>query len=153
MSHNTYTQFSSELGIPGLLFFITALYLSIKHTLQDYRNTLERDPLLERSSLYVFVCFVGLTIGIFFLSVGYTMLLAVMFGLASSLHETIKSESAGIGAAAGGMQSELMEGPISQSASRSAEPPRARKNRLNGRRVRFGRFAGGERSSSRPPLP
>lgn len=152
VSHNTYTQLSSELGIPGFLFFVTALFLSIKHALQDYRNTRERDPASARGSLYVFVCFIGLAVGIFFLSVGYGMLLAVMFGLASSLHETIKSETAGIGAVAGDRQPELMGGPIPQPTGRPAEPPRTWKNRLNGRRVRFGRFVGGERSSSRPPL-
>jgi len=152
VSHNTYTQYSSELGIPGFLFFVTALFLSIKHALQDYRNTRERDPAFARGSLYVFVCFIGLTVGIFFLSVGYTMLLALMFGLGSSLHETIKSETAGLAAAAGQAPRELLDGPILQPASRPAEPLRARKNRLNGRRVRFGRFAGAERSSSRPPL-
>lgn len=152
VSHNTYTQFSSELGIPGFLFFVIALFLSVKHALQDYRNTRGHDPVLARSSLYVFVCFIGLTVGIFFLSVGYTMLLAVMFGLASSLHETIKSETAGLTAAAEEARPELLDGPIPQPAGRPAELPRTRKNRLNGRRVRFGRFAGTERSSSRPPL-
>ena len=80
------------------------------------------------------------------------MLLAVMFGLASSLHETIKSQTAGVTAAAGEIQPELMDRPIPQPAGRAADLPRSRKNRLNGRRVRFGRFVGGERSSSRPPL-
>jgi O-antigen ligase len=152
VSHNTYTQLSSELGIPGFLFFVTALFLSIKHALQDYRNARERDPALARASLYVFVCFIGLTVGIFFLSVGYGMLLAIMFGLASSLHETIKSGTAGLTAAAGETQPELMGAPIPQPASRPAKPLRARKSRLNGRRVRFGRFAGGEPPSSRPRL-
>jgi len=152
VSHNTYTQLSSELGIPGFLFFVTALFLSIKHALQDYRNTRERDPPLARGSLYVFVCFIGLTVGIFFLSVGYGMLLAIMFGLASSLHETIKSETARLSSAAEDTQPELMDGSIAQPTGRQAAPHRSRKNRLNGRRVRFGRFVGAERSSSRPPL-
>ena len=80
------------------------------------------------------------------------MLLAVMFALANSLHETIKSETAGLTAATGDTQPEMMDRLITQPAGHLAEPRRPRKNHLNGRRVRFGRFAGGERSSSRPPL-
>jgi hypothetical protein len=85
----------------------------------------------------MFVCLIGLAVGIFFLSVGYGMFLAVLFGLAGSLHRTAALEAA-----------KIREGiPVEGAAlpDRPAEPkPRAktRSNFLNGRRVRFGRFAG-----------
>jgi O-antigen ligase len=142
VSHNTYTQISSELGIPGFLCFIATLLLSIKYSLSDYRRNRELNPAIARSSLYTFVCLIGLSAGIFFLSVAYGMLLAVLFGLAASLHGTAELEAAKI---AEGIAAERPDPPA------TAEPrDRARNNFLNGRRVRFGRFAGRATAPSRP---
>jgi len=137
VSHNTYTQMSSELGIPGFLCFITTLLLSIKYALSDYRRNRELNPPVSRSSLYMFVCLIGLAAGIFFLSVGYSMLLAVLFGLTASLHKTAEFEAA-----------KISEGSTAEQAAlpdpRATPEPRDRvqNNLLNGRRVRFGRLAG-----------
>jgi O-antigen ligase len=144
VSHNTYTQFSSELGVPGFLCFVATLLLSIKYVLSDYRRNRELNPAVARSGLYMFVCLIGLAAGIFFLSVGYGMLLAVLFGLAASLHMTAELEAVKIkeGSAAG--QAAL---PDPQAA---AEPrDRVKNHLLNGRRVRFGRFAGRGAAPSR----
>jgi O-antigen ligase len=143
VSHNTYTQLSSEIGIPGFLFFVIALFLCIKHALRDYRNTRGRHPPFASGSLYVFVCLIGLAVGIFFLSVGYSMLLAVLFALATSLHESIKLETVQVATAES--HPDLLERPAPESADRPEAPRRrTRENRLNGRRVRLGRFAGRE---------
>jgi O-antigen ligase len=137
VSHNTYTQISSETGIPGFLCFVVTILLSIKYSLADYRRNREINPAVARSGLYMFVCLIGLAVGIFFLSVGYGMFLAVLFGLAGSLHRTAGLEAA-----------KIRKGiPVEHAAlpDRPAQPePRAktRNNFLNGRRVRFGRFAG-----------
>ena len=91
VTHNTYTQFSSELGIPGFLFFVVTLLLGIACALSDYRRNRERNPPVAQGSLYMFVCLIGLMAGIFFLSVGYGMLPAILFGLAASLHMAAES--------------------------------------------------------------
>jgi hypothetical protein len=93
----------------------------------------------------MFVCFIGLAAGIFFLSVGYGMLLAVLFGLAASLHLVAASRTTDAQIVSPS-ELALQESPL------SAARPRVRENRVNGRRVRFGRFAVDERSSFRPRL-
>jgi O-antigen ligase len=144
VSHNTYTQISSETGIPGFLCFVATILLSIKYSLADYRRNRDINPAVARSGLYMFVCLIGLAVGIFFLSVGYGMFLAVLFGLAGSLHRTAALEAA-----------KIQEGiPVEHAAlpDRPAErEPRAktRNNFLSGRRVRFGRFAQGGTVPSR----
>jgi O-antigen ligase len=137
VSHNTYTQMSSETGIPGFLCFMATLLLSIKYVLSDYRHNRGINPAIARSGLYMFVCLIGLAVGIFFLSVGYGMLLAVLFGLAASLHMTAGREAAKI-------QEAITTGHATLPDPRATAGPRAktRNNFLNGRRVRFGRFAG-----------
>jgi O-antigen ligase len=151
VSHNTYTQFSSETGIPGFLCFVGTLLLSIRYALSDYRRNRERNPAIARSSLYMFVCLIGLAAGIFFLSVGYGMLLAVLFGLATSLHMTAETETVKIAARTAAGEAAL--GTPSEPVSNGQRTPQprvgARENLLNGRRVRFGRFMG--RSTASPP--
>ncbi len=146
VSHNTYTQFSSETGIPGFLCFVGTLLLSIKYALSDYRRNRERDPVIAQGSLYMFVCLIGLAAGIFFLSVGYGMLPAVLFGLAASLNMAASSEKSV-------EQTSLTQSEPVLDAPRTLETrPKMQSNLLNGRRVRFGRFAGrgADPSRSRP---
>jgi O-antigen ligase len=83
VTHNTYTQISSETGIPGFILFVIALFLSVKVTLAIYRAA--ANPELAKKARYLFESFVGLSVGIFFLSVGYSHTLAVMFAFAVSL--------------------------------------------------------------------
>jgi O-antigen ligase len=150
-SHNTYTQMSSELGIPGFLCFVATLLLSVTYALSDYRRNRELNPPIAHRSLYMFVCLIGLAAGIFFLSVGYGMLTAVLFGLEASLHTAAGRE-------AGQIEAKIEEGTAAESAVSPAPLPtapaseRAPKNLVNGRRVRFGRLTGrtAASSSSRP---
>ena len=89
VTHNTYTQVSSETGILGFIFFVMATSLSLKYMLKDYRAVLPVDPDLARCARYLFVSWVALAVGIFFLSVAYTHMLAMFFGLAAALHNII----------------------------------------------------------------
>ena len=144
VTHNTYTQFSSELGIPGFLFFVVTLLLGIACALSDYRRNRERNPPVAQGSLYMFVCLIGLMAGIFFLSVGYGMLPAILFGLAASLHMAAESETAKIEIQTTAGQTGL-PAPAELALNAPGAPEsrsRTRENRVNGRRVRFGRFAG-----------
>jgi O-antigen ligase len=144
VSHNTYTQFSSETGFPGLLCFLATLFLSIKYTLSAYRRKRETDVAIARGGLYLFASLIGMSAGIFFLSVGYGMLLAVLFGLASSLHSVAQAAPANVETRDG----ESLAGPPQPPAQEEPEAGiRARDNFRKGRRIRFGRFA---TRSSRP---
>ena len=134
VSHNTYTQISSENGLPGFICFVGALFLAIKYSLTNYRQNRKQRPSISNSSFYLFVCLIGTAVGIFFLSIGYTMLLATLFAFAASLQLMAKLQTAGATALETGTVSSLpMTAP--------AQPSKPRANFLNGRRVRFGRFA------------
>ncbi len=94
VTHNTYTQISSETGLPGLFFLLGTLFLSIKYVYCDYRRTSRENSDLAKSTRYLFVSFIGMSIGIFFLSVGYTYMVGVMFALAVSLHNIVQAATA-----------------------------------------------------------
>src|SRR4051812_26527496 len=86
VSHNTYTQISSETGLPGFFFFSMTVVLAFRSVLADYRRLKDADLEFSRFARYL-VCTCGaLFVGIFFLSVGYTHMLGVIFALATSLH-------------------------------------------------------------------
>jgi O-antigen ligase len=95
VSHNTYTQLSSEIGIPGFLFFTLTMLVCAKYGLGDYRKLLASNPSAAKGSLYMFAAMAALAVGVFFLTLGYSMLLSVMFGLAVSRHGLANSEPTG----------------------------------------------------------
>ncbi|HEY3938713.1 MAG TPA: O-antigen ligase family protein [Bryobacteraceae bacterium] len=95
VSHNTYTQLSSEIGIPGFLFFTLTMLVCAKYGISDYRRLSASGPSITKGSLYMFAAMAALAVGVFFLTLGYSMLLSVMFGLAVSLHGVANSETAG----------------------------------------------------------
>lgn len=95
VSHNTYTQISSETGIPGFVFFMGAFLTSVLYSVSDFRRLRRINVLLSRASLYTFSSLVALGFGIFFLSIGYSFLLTAMFGLAASLRIVRSTDSMG----------------------------------------------------------
>jgi hypothetical protein len=95
VSHNTYTQISSETGIPGFVFFMGAFLTSVQYSLSDFRRLRRTNVLLSRASLYTFSSLVALGFGIFFLSIGYSFLLTAMFGLAASLRIVRSTDAMG----------------------------------------------------------
>lgn len=100
VTHNTYTQISSETGLPGFLLFAITLFFAVKYTFADYRAAARANSGLAKSGKYLLESFAGLSVGIFFLSVGYTHTLAVLFALAVSLHNV--TEQARISASESG---------------------------------------------------
>ena len=85
VSHNTYTQISSETGLPGFFFFAATLFLSFRYAYRTYRETAEADPGLFACARYLIYASGALFAGIFFLSVGYTHILATFFALAAAI--------------------------------------------------------------------
>lgn len=87
VSHNTYTQISSETGLPGFILFIATLFLCVKYAFSDYRLARRVDSDLAKCGFYLFASLSALSVGIFFLSVGYTHTLAILFALVAALHK------------------------------------------------------------------
>ena len=89
VTHNTYTQISSETGLPGFIFFVGALYLALKYTLRDYRAAKQKRLPVAQLPRYLLLSFSGLAVGIFFLSLGYSQMIAIFLALAASLHNVL----------------------------------------------------------------
>jgi O-antigen ligase len=91
VSHNTYTQVSSETGIPGFILFFSVVFLCVKSVILDYRRLAPIDMEFAQYARYLFSCMAAMAVGIFFLSVGYTHITATIFAFALSLHNIVES--------------------------------------------------------------
>ena len=92
VSHNTYTQISSETGIPGFILFVSVVFLCVKSVIGDYRRLAPVDIEFAQYARYLFSCMAAIAVGIFFLSVGYTHITATIFAFALALHNIMESE-------------------------------------------------------------
>jgi O-antigen ligase len=93
-THNSYTQVSSELGIPALLFFVTAVGMALAGSYRVYRRT-RGDPRLEdmgRVALGLHYCLVVYAVTILFEHIAYTIMLPVFGGMAAALVRTVEVE-------------------------------------------------------------
>jgi hypothetical protein len=81
-THNTYTQVSSECGIPALIFFVAALATTFRG-LWRLRKT--SDPLLATIAQFVLISMFGFAVCAFFLSHGYDFPLLIISGLATAI--------------------------------------------------------------------
>lgn len=92
VSHNTYTQISSETGIPGFTLFFIVVFLCVRSVIVDYRRLALIDIEFAQYARYLFSCMAALAVGIFFLSVGYTHMTATIFAFALALHNVVESK-------------------------------------------------------------
>jgi O-antigen ligase len=93
-THNSYTQVSSELGIPAAIFFIAAIFMSLKGTYDVYKKT-RGDPRLAvmgNMALGLHYCLIIYAVTILFEHIAYTVMLPVLGGLAAALIRTADSE-------------------------------------------------------------
>ena len=82
-THNTYTQISSECGIPALLMFVAAVVFTIRNSYRLYRATM-KDPAQGVLSAIAFTCFVlsmAFSIDVFFHHMAYSSNMAIVLGL------------------------------------------------------------------------
>ncbi len=100
VSHNTYTQISSETGFPGFFLFFTTVILGVRYSYSDFRRLSKTNPQLAQYGRYLFSALAALSVGIFFLSVGYTHLLGIMFAftlafrrMVATLEEPVQTAS------------------------------------------------------------
>ena len=93
-THNSYTQVSSELGIPAFLFFVTAVAMAVKGPYSIYKKT-RGDPRLEdmgTAALAFHYCLVIYAVTILFDYIAYTVMLPVFGGMAACLVRTAEVE-------------------------------------------------------------
>ena len=88
-THNSYTQISSETGIPGVILFLLLIFFSVKNVVSVLRQTSFRganpDPELHLWAAALLVSFAALFTCMFFLSEGYNLMLYFWLGIASGL--------------------------------------------------------------------
>jgi O-antigen ligase len=93
-THNTYTEVSSETGIPGLILFAGTLILCFRSTLQILKLS-EHNPSLRplsNAAKCVFISITAFLIGAFFLSLAYSALVTVAVGLSAALRNVATEE-------------------------------------------------------------
>ena len=91
VSHNTYTQVSSEMGIPGLIFYLAATvyaYLDIFWARKHSRN----DPSANALALGLLLSLVGLNVNFFFGSNAYVAWLPILIGLSTALRIVLQRD-------------------------------------------------------------
>jgi O-antigen ligase len=89
-THNTFTEVSSECGIPALFFYAGMVVLSFRKTYSLYRRT-ESDPKLKEIGAHALglnYSLIAFTVTGIFVHAAYTALLPVLAGLAVSLLRT-----------------------------------------------------------------
>jgi O-antigen ligase len=93
-THNTYTEVSSETGIPGLILFVGTLILSFRSTYKIAKLTQNKESLkaLSNTATCIFVSVVAFLVGAFFLSLSYSPLVTVALGLSVALQSVAADE-------------------------------------------------------------
>lgn len=95
-THNSYTQVSSEIGIPGFLFFVATIILALKGPYTLYKR-IRGDPRLDdmaNMALALHYCMILYAVTVLFEHIAYTIILPVLGGLAAALSRTAEAEIA-----------------------------------------------------------
>jgi hypothetical protein len=93
-THNSYTQVSSEIGIPAFLFFVAAIWMALKGPYSVYQKT-RGDPRLDEMgtiAMGLHYCLIIYAVTILFEHIAYTIMLPVFAGLAASMVRTATVE-------------------------------------------------------------
>jgi O-antigen ligase len=84
VSHNSYTQVSSETGIPGFLIFVAMLGIAVRDTqkvLSAARSPRPPPPLLVDCAGCINLATITIGFGAFFLSIAYEPMIYILIGL------------------------------------------------------------------------
>jgi O-antigen ligase len=88
-THNSYTQISSETGIPGFLLFGLLIFFSLRSAVSTLRRTSPKganpDPEIHRMAAGLLVSLAAMLTCMFFLSEGYNLVVFLWLGLACGL--------------------------------------------------------------------
>jgi O-antigen ligase len=96
-THNSFTQVSSEIGIPALLFFLAAIIATYRMLDSVYRTARRRRPTKETQQIRatafcLLISLVGFCTASFFLSLAYRFYLPALTGLAIALYRAVQQK-------------------------------------------------------------
>jgi O-antigen ligase len=96
-THNSFTQISSEIGIPALLFFLAAIIATYRMLDSVYRTARRRRPTKETQQIRatafcLLISLVGFCTASFFLSLAYRFYLPALTGLAIALYRAVQQK-------------------------------------------------------------
>jgi O-antigen ligase len=84
VTHNSYTEVSSEAGIPALLFFVGSMFFSFKGLSRIYRRTKGTPHNMVRNAAFcLMLSLVGFSVSILFSSMAYRYYLPSLIGIAA----------------------------------------------------------------------
>ena len=96
VTHNSYTEVSSECGIPALVFFLGAIFSALRSTSRVSKMPVapgDKDGEdIRQGGIYLQMSLVTLMVGMFFLSLAYTGLIFIICGLAVALERAAQAE-------------------------------------------------------------
>jgi hypothetical protein len=93
-AHNAYLLAAVELGLPGMFAWTGLLWVSVKIPLTVVRDPPpELNPEVRRIAMALVVSWIGMAVGIFFLSFTYKQLLFVWLGMSGALYGVVQNES------------------------------------------------------------
>lgn len=92
-THNTYTQVSSECGIPAAVCYIMVLAIAIRSSRRLYRefSMYPGEEAIAGMALTLFVILISLSVSIFFFHLAYTYYVPVFCGMAVALQSAAAS--------------------------------------------------------------
>jgi len=96
VTHNSYTQISTETGIPGLLIFLTMIFYAFQSLSQVHKLTGPRSaqpqPEIWNIAKYLRLSLAGACVCMFFLSVAFTPEIYVLVGLTIALERVARQQ-------------------------------------------------------------
>ena len=148
VTHNSYTELSSETGLPGLILFlgiIVSTFKSLTSVLRRSKETGEKpDPVAFATAKYLLLSMTALSVCIFFLAVGFEFGIYLWAGMAVSLKRSfdeqpaVQTEELAEDAPKNVISPPPVFAPAYASAGSPSQP--RRKHSVSGRSVRFNRF-------------
>jgi len=96
-THNSFTQVSSEIGIPALLFYLAAIIATYRMLDSVYRTARRRRPTKETQQIRatafcLLISLIGFCTASFFLSLAYRFYLPALTGLAIALYRAVQQK-------------------------------------------------------------
>ena len=146
VTHNSYTEISSETGFPGLILFLGILITSFKSLISVFKKAGpmgdKPDARARALAKYLILSMVGLCVTVFFLAVGFDFTIYLWAGLAVSLKRTFDAQPVVSEAAAEQLETVAPPKPAFAPAYAKIQDPLPRRETpaVEGRPIRFNRF-------------